>query len=235
MPSAWQVSSWCAPTAEAFSHNGVPHFSFATADLLEGAGAALLAETGRALRGLEDLAALLDRAVAEEPPATTGEGGMIRRGWSEELDRVVELSENGKGVIASLESRERQRTGIGSLKVRYNRVFGYYIEVTKSNLHAVPADYHRKQTIAGGERYITPALKEQEEKLLHAEERIAALENEIAEKARAISASLDPSAVPIARATVTPKKGQVELVALGLGWLPYRASANGAWMPAWPR
>ena len=143
----------------------------AAADLLEGAGAGLLAASGRALRGLEDLAALLEKAVADEPPATTGEGGMIRRGWSEELDRLVALSEDGKGVIASLESRERQRTGIGSLKVRYNRVFGYYIEVTKPNLHLVPEDYSRKQTTVGGERFVTPELKDHEERVLGAEEK----------------------------------------------------------------
>ena len=156
----------------------------AAADLLEGAGAGLLAGTGRALRGLDELAALLERAVADEPPATTGEGGMIRRGWSEELDQIVELSENGKGVIASLETRERQRTGIGSLKVRYNRVFGYYIEVTKPNLHLVPPDYQRRQTTVGGERFVTPELKALEEQVLGAEERRVALEERLFEELR---------------------------------------------------
>jgi DNA mismatch repair protein MutS len=156
----------------------------AAADLLEGAGPALLATTGRSLRGLEDLAALLERAVVDEPPATTGEGGMIRRGWSEELDQIVALSEGGKGVIASLESRERQRTGIGSLKVRYNRVFGSYIEVTKPNLHLVPPDYQRRQTTVGGERFITPELKELEEQVLGAEEKRFALEDRIFEDLR---------------------------------------------------
>ena len=156
----------------------------AAADLLEGSGAGLLSGTGRALRGLEDLAATLEQAIADEPPATTGEGGMIRRGWSEELDRFVELSENGKGVIASLEVRERKRTGIGSLKVRYNRVFGYYIEVTTPNLHLVPEDYHRRQTTAGGERFVTPELKELEERVLGAEERRVAVEERIFEELR---------------------------------------------------
>ncbi len=141
-------------------------------------------ETGRALRGLEDLAAVLERAVADEPPATTGEGGIIRRGWSEELDRIVELSENGKGVIASLEARERQRTGIGSLKVRYNRVFGYYIEITKPNLHLVPPDYQRRQTTVGGERFVTPELKELEEQVLGAEEKRVVLEERLFEELR---------------------------------------------------
>jgi DNA mismatch repair protein MutS len=156
----------------------------AAADLLEGSGAGVLGATGRSLRGLEELAATLERAVADEPPATTGEGGMIRRGWSEELDEVVGLSENGKGVIASLEVRERQRTGIGSLKVRYNRVFGYYIEVTRPNLHLVPEDYHRRQTTVGGERFVTPELKDLEERVLGAEERRVALEERIFEELR---------------------------------------------------
>ena len=95
-----------------------------------------------------------------------------------ELDELRHISRSGKQLIAEMEDRERARTGIGSLKIRYNRVFGYYIEISKSNLHAVPDDYHRKQTIAGGERFITPALKEYEEKVLGADERI--LEREIA-------------------------------------------------------
>jgi DNA mismatch repair protein MutS len=109
---------------------------------------------------------------------------MIRRGWSEELDRVVELAENGKGVIASLESRERQRSGIASLKVRYNRVFGYYLEVTKANLHLVPPDYQRRQTTVGGERFVTPELKDLEEQVLGAEEKRFALEVRIFEELR---------------------------------------------------
>ena len=103
-------------------------------------------------------------------------------GVDRELDELRTISRSGKQVIAEMEERERARTGIGSLKVRYNRVFGYYIEISKSNLHAVPADYHRKQTIAGGERFITPALKEYEEKVLGADERILERELEIFER-----------------------------------------------------
>src|SRR5207249_646157 len=103
-------------------------------------------------------------------------------------------------VIAEMENRERARTGIASLKVRYNRVFGYYIEVSKSNLHAVPADYHRKQTIAGGERFITPALKEYEEKVLGADERILERELEIFETLRATVAAEAPRIQASARA-----------------------------------
>ncbi|HZZ84509.1 MAG TPA: DNA mismatch repair protein MutS [Anaeromyxobacteraceae bacterium] len=154
------------------------------ADALEGARAALLGEAGRRLRGLEDLSALLERAVADEPPATVKEGGMIRRGHHPELDRITALAEDGKGFIARLEQEERVRTGIGSLKVRYNRVFGYYLEVTKPNLHLVPDDYQRRQTTVGGERFVTPALKELEEQVLTAEERRAALEEQLFEELR---------------------------------------------------
>lgn len=157
----------------------------ALADLAGARGAALLREAGTRLRGLETLAALLDRAVAEEPPATLGEGGLIRRGHSRELDEIVALAEDGKGVIAALEAKERDRTGIGSLKVRFNKVFGYYIEVTKPNLHLVPEDYERRQTTAGGERFATAELKTFEEKVLTAEERRFALEAKLFEQLRA--------------------------------------------------
>src|SRR5574342_315642 len=154
------------------------------ADLLENAGPARLRESGRAMRGLEPLAEVLSRAVAEEPPAGLDEGGLIRAGHSEELDRLLAVAQDGKGFIAGLESRERQRTGIGSLKVRYNRVFGYYLEVTRPNLHLVPPDYQRRQTTVGGERFITPELKEFEEQVLGAEEKRVALEKQLFEELR---------------------------------------------------
>ena len=124
-------------------------------------------------------------ALVDEPPALARDGGFIRDGVDAELDELRRISRSGKQVIAEMEERERARTGISSLKVRYNRVFGYYIEISKSNLHAVPADYQRKQTIAGGERFITPALKEYEEKVLGADERILERELEIFEALRA--------------------------------------------------
>jgi DNA mismatch repair protein MutS len=162
------------------------------ADLLEARAAKALAVAGARLRGLEDLAALLDRAVAEEPPATLREGGLVRRGWSAELDEIVAIAEDGKGWIARLEARERARTGIGSLKVRYNKVFGYYLEVTKPNLHLVPPDYERRQTTVGGERFVTPELKTFEEKVLTAEERRFALEERLFEELRARVAEAAP-------------------------------------------
>jgi DNA mismatch repair protein MutS len=133
------------------------------------------------LAEIDDLADLrddLDRTLLEEPPAVARDGGMIRDGVDAELDELRTISRSGKQLIAAMEDRERARTGITSLKIRYNRVFGYYIEISKSNLANVPSDYHRKQTIAGGERYITPALKDYEEKVLGADER--SLEREVA-------------------------------------------------------
>ena len=121
---------------------------------------------------LADIREALERTLLDEPPAVARDGGMIRDGVDAELDELRTISRSGKQRIAEMEEAERQRTGISSLKIRYNRVFGYYIEISKSNLGHVPPDYHRKQTIAGGERFITPALKDYEEKVLGADERI---------------------------------------------------------------
>jgi DNA mismatch repair protein MutS len=156
----------------------------ALAEALEARKAALLATSGARLRGLEAVAAHLDRAVAEEPPPGLKEGGLIRRGHSAELDELVSIVEDGKGTIARMEAQERERTGIGSLKVRYNKVFGYYLEVTKPNLHLVPKDWERRQTTVGGERFVTPELKKFEEKVLTAEERRFALEEKLFEELR---------------------------------------------------
>ncbi len=156
----------------------------ALADLLASRASVVLAGAARRLRGLEDLAANLDRAVAEEPPVTLEQGGLFKGGWSDELDGVVAMAEGGKGVMAGLEARERELTGISSLKVRFNRVFGYYIEVTKPNVHLVPERYERRQTTVGGERYATAELKEIEEKVLTAEERRFALERALFEELR---------------------------------------------------
>ena len=137
------------------------------------------------LDDLPDVRQWIEHAIADEPPALARDGGFVRDGVDAELDDLRRISRSGKQVIAEMEERERARTGITSLKVRFNRVFGYYIEISKSNLHAVPADYIRKQTIAGGERFITPALKEYEEKVLGADERILERELEIFEALRA--------------------------------------------------
>jgi DNA mismatch repair protein MutS len=152
---------------------------------------------------LEDLAVVRDAlaaALVEEPPALARDGGMVRDGVDPDLDELRGISRSGREHIAAMEEAERTRTGIASLKIRYNRVFGYYIEVSKANLGSVPADYHRKQTIAGGERFITPALKTFEEKVLGADERIVEREVEIFEALRARVAGEAPRLQDTARA-----------------------------------
>ncbi|HHU92580.1 MAG TPA: DNA mismatch repair protein MutS [Halanaerobiaceae bacterium] len=128
---------------------------------------------------LEDIADLLAKAIVDEPPVSIREGGLIRDGYNEELDRLRAIMRNGRQWISNLQASERERTGINSLKVGYNKVFGYYIEVTRANLDKVPEDYTRKQTLANSERYITPALKEMENQILSAEERVNDLEYEL--------------------------------------------------------
>jgi len=115
---------------------------------------------------------VIESAIHDDPPYTLREGRLIKKGHSNELDELRAISSEGKGWIAGIELRERERTGISSLKVSYNRVFGYYIEVTRTNLANVPQDFIRKQTLANAERFITPELKEYEEKVLGAEEKI---------------------------------------------------------------
>jgi DNA mismatch repair protein MutS len=127
----------------------------------------------------QDIVQLVDRAILDEPAFLLTEGGIIKDGYDSELDELREISRSGKSFISLLEKKERERTSIGSLKVRYNKVFGYYIEVTKSNLHLVPSDYIRKQTLVSSERFLTPELKEYEDKVLTAEERIGELEHKL--------------------------------------------------------
>jgi len=156
----------------------------------------LLAE----LDELGDVRQRIETTLLDDPPALAREGGFMRDGVDRALDELRTISRSGKQIIAQMEEAERARTGIGSLKVRYNRVFGYYIEVSKSNLHAVPADYHRKQTIAGGERFITPALKEYEERVLGADERIVERELELFDGLRSAVAGEAPRIQASARA-----------------------------------
>jgi DNA mismatch repair protein MutS len=128
---------------------------------------------------LADVHELIVTTVVDEPPVTFADGGVIRPGIHAELDELRELSRSGRAALAAIEDRERQRTGIGSLKVRYNSVFGYYLEVTKSNAKAVPADYERKQTLVNAERFTTPELKELEARILTAQERSLEIERRI--------------------------------------------------------
>ena len=131
-----------------------------------------------------DIREAIEATLIDDPPAAVRDGGFIRDGYDPELDELRSISRNAKQHIADMETAERERTGIASLKVRYNRVFGYYIEVTKSKLDAVPDDYQRKQTIATGERFITPALKEYEQKALGADDRILEKEQTLFEQLR---------------------------------------------------
>ena len=136
------------------------------------------------LEGLHTLAALIQRAIREDAPPVLNEGGLIKEGYNAELDDLVQISRDGKGYLARLESREREATGIGALKVRYNKVFGYYIEVPKARSTEVPGHYVRKQTLVNAERYITEELKTFEAKVLNAEERRASLEYDLFNEVR---------------------------------------------------
>ncbi|RLC81260.1 MAG: DNA mismatch repair protein MutS [Chloroflexi bacterium] len=162
---------------------------------------------------LPEVASLIAQSITDDPPATPGSGGVIRPGFSEELDKILEASRNAKQWIAQLEARERRRTGIKNLKVGYNKVFGYYIEVTKANLKAVPSDYIRKQTLVNAERFITPELKEYEALVLNAQERISELETrlfrEICRKVAAESSRLLATARALAELDVYASLAEV--------------------------
>ena len=153
--------------------------ALASSLLPEGHGSRLLAEAADELDLLADLTGELATALSDRLPATLGEGEVIRPGYDRELDELRSLRDGGRQYIAALQQRERQRTGIPSLKVGFNKVFGYYLEVTHTHLARVPADYERRQTLATAERYVTPELKEYEARVLGAEERIASREGEL--------------------------------------------------------
>jgi DNA mismatch repair protein MutS len=161
----------------------------------------LIRETLDRLDPCDDVRHSLAEALADEPPITLRDGGVIRDGFNAELDELRVLRRDGRSFISSLETSERERTRISSLKVRFNKVFGYYIEVSKSNLHLVPEHYHRKQTIANGERFITPELKEHEAKVLNAQERIESVEQELFAALRDRTAAEAPRLRAVARAT----------------------------------
>ena len=147
--------------------------------LLQNCQASMLQVLLDDLDDLSDLKNLIDRAVVDDPPFTVREGGMIRAGYSEEVDRLKDIMNGGKGSLSAIEAAEKEKTGIKNLRVGFNRVFGYYIEVAKSQTVLVPADYIRKQTLANCERYITQELKELESTILTAKDRIVALEYEL--------------------------------------------------------
>ena len=128
---------------------------------------------------LTDLRQRIDRAIIPEPPISLSDGGVIQSGVDRELDELRDLSRNSKQFLAEIEHRERQRTGIASLKVKFNSIFGYYLEISKANLHLAPNDYERKQTMANAERFTTPELKEYESKILDAQEKIVVIERRL--------------------------------------------------------
>ncbi|HLV79023.1 MAG TPA: DNA mismatch repair protein MutS [Chthonomonadaceae bacterium] len=170
------------------------------ADALTGLRAEKLQDLRRRLACPPEVAQRIAQAITDDPPAGLREGGMIRAGYSEELDRLLTASADAKIWIANLEATERERTNIASLKVGYNAVFGYYIEVTKANLAKVPGNYIRKQTTANGERYITPELKEYEALVLGADEKAVELEYELFLGVRERVAEASPDVLSVARA-----------------------------------
>jgi DNA mismatch repair protein MutS len=142
-------------------------------------GSELLRRLHDEIDELADVRERLERAMSDDPPALATDPGIIRNGFHLELDELRNLSQHSKQVIASMEERERKRTNIGSLKIRFNQVFGYYIEISKPNLHLAPADYERKQTLVNAERFTCPELKEYERKILAADERILEIERQL--------------------------------------------------------
>jgi DNA mismatch repair protein MutS len=147
--------------------------------------AALLRQLLEGMDPLDDVCHLVRGGIDPDAPAQLADGGYIRAGYDAELDELRQVRDGAVGWIARMQAAERERTGIGSLKVGFNKVFGYYIEITRSNLERVPDNYHRKQTLANAERFVTPELKEWEEKVLGAEEKIAALEGRLLADLRA--------------------------------------------------
>src|SRR5207302_1166791 len=134
---------------------------------------------------LDDLRSYIENTVIPEPPISLSDGGVIQSGVNKELDELRDLSRNSKQYLAQIEQRERQRTGIASLKVKFNSVFGYYLEISKANLHLAPTDYERKQTLVNAERFTTPELKEYESKILDAQEKIVEIERRLFAELRA--------------------------------------------------
>lgn len=168
--------------------------------------ATLLTELNAQIHALPDLVALLDRALVDEPPIPIKDGGLFKAGYNRDLDELRDAASKGKQWLVEFQQREQERTGIASLKVRHNNVFGYFIEVTKANLDRVPTDYIRKQTIANGERYITPELKEYENKIMGAQEKSIALEYELfldlREQITAQTAAIQQAAAAVAQMDV---------------------------------
>jgi len=162
-------------TAFQSSISMLPHIKL----LLQNMNSSLLREIDTDMDALTDLSDLIERSIIDEPPISTRDGGMIREGFHAEIDKLRQAKTEGKNWLAKLETEERERTGIKGLKIKYNRIFGYYLEVTNSYKNMVPDDYVRKQTMSNAERFSTPRLKELEEMILGAEDRLISLEYEV--------------------------------------------------------
>jgi DNA mismatch repair protein MutS len=172
-------------------------------ELYAGVRSGLLRSTVSRMGGVDHLAKLIARSLVDDPPAVAKDGGVMRDGYDPQLDALRTAAREGKEWIARLEEKERKRTGIKSLKLGYNNVFGYYIEVSKSNIRHVPPDYERKQTLTGGERFVTPELKEKERAILSAQERSSLLEHEAFVKIREEVAREGEKVREVARAVAT--------------------------------
>ncbi len=154
-------------------------------NFLSNCRSARLAELREQMDELTDVALRIEQTISDDPPALATEPGIIRRGFSGGLDELRDLGHKGRQFIAAMEERERKRTGIGSLKIRYNQIFGYYVEISKANAHLAPADYERKQTLANAERYTCVELRDYERKVLEADERISEIERRLFAEVRA--------------------------------------------------
>jgi DNA mismatch repair protein MutS len=206
-------------------------------EILENADAPYLVELKGRLCPCEDIVSLLERSIVDDPPTHLRDGGVIRDGFDTEIDELHSLLRDGRGWIARLEATEREKTGIKSLKISYNNVFGYYLEISRANLHLVPQDYIRKQTLANAERFITPELKDMESKVLSAQERSISLEQEIfaglrdkvAAQARTVqerASALAETDVLVALAAVAAESGLVRPQFNGEGKLFLRAGRH---------
>src|SRR5579883_358598 len=181
--------------------------------LIEAAQACRLRDLHARLDAVPEVRDRILQAIADEPPVNLADGGAIRAGYHPELDELRDLRVHGQQYIAQIEARERARTGIGSLKVRFNTVFGYYIEISKANLHLAPADYERKQTLVNAERFTTPELKDYERKVLDAEEKILDLEKMLFQEVRQFAVAqaqrIKTTAGAVAELDVTAALAQV--------------------------
>lgn len=185
------------------------------------------------LGGLDEVAEVRDlilAAIADEPPVTLNDGGVIRVGYHAELDELRDLGKNARSIIAAIETRERERTGIASLKVRFNNVFGFYIEISKANLRNAPADYERKQTLVNAERFTTPELKELEAKVLDADDKALTIEREIFAAVREVAAReaarIRATAAAVAALDVASALADA---AVEMRWVRPRFSDSGEW------